>query len=143
MHIYDIAGMNVSGSYWKSERVENLAVGYSSIDDSFHKDNYDFLPVRGSPAGGGYSTVKDLLKFAVSLSSNQLLNVDYTDLVTKGKVDLQEKKKYAYGFYDQLENGIQRIGHSGGAPGINFNITNLSKYRVYHYSYGKFLISNS
>lgn len=118
MHIYDIAGMNDSGSYWKSEKIENLAVGYSSIDSSY-KNNYYFLPMRGSPAGGGYSTVKDLLKFALSLSSNQLLNVEYTNLITEGKMDMQENKKYAYGFYDQLDNGIRRFGHSGGAPGIN------------------------
>ena len=119
MHIYDIAGMNSSGSYWKSEVIENLAIGYSSIDNSSNKNNYDFLPMRGTPTGGGYSTVEDLLKFAVSLLNNQLLNIDYTHLVTQGKIELQEKKKYAYGFYDQIGNNIRRIGHSGGAPGIN------------------------
>lgn len=117
-HIYDPIGMNSSGSYWKFKEIQNLAVGYSLIDNSL-RNNDDFLPMRGSPAGGGYSTVEDLLKFAVSLLNHELLNADYTNLVTAGKVDVRENQKYAYGFYDQVQKGIRRFGHSGGAPGIN------------------------
>ena len=117
-HIFYPAGMCSSGSYWKTEETQNLAIGYSLTEGSL-KHNYDFLPMRGSPAGGGYSTVEDLFKFATSLLDNKLLNPEYTSLVTTGKVDLQETEKYAYGFFDQLDNGIRRFGHSGGAPGIN------------------------
>lgn len=117
-HIFYPAGMCSSGSYWKTEETQNLAIGYSLTEASL-KHNYDFLPMRGSPAGGGYSTVEDLFKFATSLLDNKLLNTEYTNLVTTGKIDLQETEKYAYGFFDQLDNGIRRFGHSGGAPGIN------------------------
>lgn len=82
------------------------------------KNNYD-CPMRGSPAGGGHSTARDLLKFANALMSNKLLSAEYMRLVTTGKVEVQENEKYAYGFFDGRKEGIQQFGHSGGAPGIN------------------------
>jgi hypothetical protein len=36
--------------------------------------NTDTLPYRGTFAGGGYSTVEDLLKFANALEDHKLLN---------------------------------------------------------------------
>ena len=47
--------------------------------------NTDTLPYRGTSAGGGYSTVEDLLHFADALQQNKLLNPHYTDLLTTGK----------------------------------------------------------
>jgi Beta-lactamase len=44
---------------------------------------------------------------------------DYTNLVTTGKIDTQDRTHYAYGFEDNLESGVRWFGHSGGAPGIN------------------------
>jgi CubicO group peptidase (beta-lactamase class C family) len=118
-HIYQPAGMTSSGSYWKTEEIPNMAIGYTRKDGSDLKNNYAFLPMRGSSAGGGYSTVEDLVGFAKALLSHKLLNADYTDLVTTGKVDTQDSTQYAYGFEDHLENGVRWFGHSGGAPGIN------------------------
>lgn len=118
-HIYQPAGMTSSGSYWKTEEIPNMAIGYTRMDGSDLKSNYAFLPMRGSPAGGGYSTVEDLVRFARALLSHKLLNADYTDLITTGKIDTQGSTQYAYGFEDHLENGVRWFGHSGGAPGIN------------------------
>ncbi len=118
-HIYQPAAMTSSGSYWKTEEIPNMAIGYTRMEGSDLKNNYTFLPMRGSPAGGGYSTVEDLVRFANALLSHKLLNADYTDLVTTGKFDTKESTRYAYGFEDHLENGVRWFGHSGGAPGIN------------------------
>jgi hypothetical protein len=81
--------------------------------------NTDTLPYRGTSAGGGYSTVGDLMKFASALMGYQLLNADYTDLLMTGKVDTGGGAMYAYGFEDGRKNGAGAVGHSGGAPGMN------------------------
>jgi CubicO group peptidase (beta-lactamase class C family) len=76
------------------------------------------LPYRGTSAGGGYSTVGDLLRFATALRAHKLLNATYSELLTTGKVDAG-RGKYAYGFQDQVVDGVRLIGHGGGAPGMN------------------------
>jgi D-alanyl-D-alanine carboxypeptidase len=79
------------------------------------------LPYRGTSAGGGYSTVNDLLKFANALIGNKLVNSQLTNLLTTGKVDTPRPGlKYGLGFEDATSpDGIRRIGHGGGAPGMN------------------------
>lgn len=81
--------------------------------------NTDTLPYRGTSAGGGYSTVQDLLRFADALQQNKLLSAQYTTLLTTGKVDTPGGGRYAYGFEDHSENGTRCFGHGGGAPGMN------------------------
>jgi CubicO group peptidase (beta-lactamase class C family) len=75
--------------------------------------------VKGGPAGGGFSTAPDLLKFANALTGHKLLSQRYTDIVTTGKVDASPGVKYGYGFFCSEVNGKRRIGHSGGFSGIN------------------------
>jgi CubicO group peptidase (beta-lactamase class C family) len=77
------------------------------------------LPYRGTSAGGGYSTVEDLLKFATALMGHKLLNAAYTNLLITGKVDSGNGRMYAYGFEDARKNGEGAVGHGGGAPGMN------------------------
>ena len=86
-NIYDVAGMNLSESYFRNESVENLATGYTNLTPqgqtsrAFQSNNLDMLPLRGTPAGGGYSTIGDLLKFDKALRSGELLNAKYTQYV--------------------------------------------------------------
>jgi hypothetical protein len=81
----------------------------------------DTLPYRGTSAGGGYSTVEDLLAFANGLESHKLLDVKHVDLLTTGKVKTPRGgSKYAYGFSDEVSaDGARCFGHGGGAPGMN------------------------
>ena len=63
--------------------------------------------VKGSPAGGGYSTVEDLLNFSKALLSHKLLGPEWTEALFEGKVDVDSTSrftKYAYGFCDKREN---------------------------------------
>jgi CubicO group peptidase (beta-lactamase class C family)/C-terminal processing protease CtpA/Prc len=117
-HIYQRAGMTNSDAYEMHARTPNLAMGYAgSGGEAGRKENTGSRPNRGGPAGGGYSTVEDLLKFAVALRENKLLSAQYTELVTTGKVKMGSNK-YAYGFGDLNVNGKRSFGHNGGAPGI-------------------------
>jgi D-alanyl-D-alanine carboxypeptidase len=81
-------------------------------------DAKDTLPIRATSAGGGDSTVGDLLKFANALAANQLLDKKHTELLTSRKTG-EAGGGYAYGFGTSSEDGVDCFGHGGGAPGMN------------------------
>uniref|UniRef100_UPI003565CE21 serine hydrolase n=1 Tax=Mariniphaga sediminis TaxID=1628158 RepID=UPI003565CE21 len=70
--------------------------------------------VKGSPAGGGYSTIEDLYRFATAFKNNKLLNTKYTNLMKKEP----EKDWYGYGMQFAGEKGSGIYGHSGGHFGV-------------------------
>jgi CubicO group peptidase (beta-lactamase class C family) len=117
-HIFKPAGMTATASEPEDVVVTDRSVGYMRDGTSWQPNN-DTLPYRGTSAGGGYSTVEDLLKFATSLQTNKLLKPQYTEMLTTGKVDSPLGGKYAYGFIDGMVNGTRCFGHGGGAPGMN------------------------
>ncbi|MBV8847242.1 MAG: beta-lactamase family protein, partial [Bryobacterales bacterium] len=119
-HIYKPAGMTRSASEPENQTVADRSIGYMQKQGGGGwTPNTDTLPYRGTSAGGGYSTVGDLSKFADALTGHKLLNAEYTDLLITGKVDAGNGAKYAYGFEDERKNGAGAVGHSGGAPGMN------------------------
>jgi CubicO group peptidase (beta-lactamase class C family) len=86
--------------------------------------NRYLLPVVGGPAGGSYSTVRDLARFAAALRDHTLLPPALGATVLAGKVPTDrlpsaDSSSYAYGFFDQLVGGSRVVGHNGGAPGIS------------------------
>jgi CubicO group peptidase (beta-lactamase class C family) len=97
--------------------VPDRAIGYMRVGDTL-KPNTETLPYRGTSAGGGYTTVEDLLRFANALTEHRLLNERYTELLTTAKPETGEAH-YAYGFQDNVIGGVRSFGHSGGAPGMN------------------------
>ncbi len=117
-HIYDPAGMTSTGSVPEEQSVPALSVGYTKQEGDIWQRNTFLLPYRGTSAGGGYSTVGDLLRFANALRGNTLLDADHTKLLTTGKVEMQ-LGRYAYGFEDRITNGSHCFGHRGGSPGMN------------------------
>jgi D-alanyl-D-alanine carboxypeptidase len=118
-HVYVPAAMNSTASDPEDQAVNDRSVGYTKMGGVKEwKPNTDTLPYRGTSAGGGYSTIEDLLKFANALQQHKLLNQHYTELLTTGKVDAQGAR-YAYGFQDQTINGRHGFGHGGGASGMN------------------------
>ena len=126
-HVYKPAGMTETGFYEPGKEVPNLAIGYSRMSQDGKKleearDNTDMREVKGGPAGGGYSTVGDLVKFHTALRSYKLLNEEYTKMVTTGKVDAGGPiGRYGYGFGDKVFEGKHIVGHNGGSPGISAN----------------------
>ena len=117
-HVYKPAGMTGTASESEDQTVPDRSIGYTVMGGADLRPNTDTLPYRGTSAGGGYSTVEDLLKFATALQSRKLLNAQYTEMLTTGKVDAG-RGKYAYGFQDATINGTRCFGHGGGAPGMN------------------------
>jgi len=117
-HIFKPAGMTGTDSEPEDQAVSDRSVGYTKFGGNGLQRNTDTLPYRGTSAGGGYSTVEDLSRFATALQTNKLLNAQYTELLTTGKVDTG-RGKYAFGFQDEVINGTRCFGHGGGAPGMN------------------------
>jgi D-alanyl-D-alanine carboxypeptidase len=122
-HVFKPAGMRDTDSYESTRDVANLAVGYTRIGadgrgrpENPRRPNTSLLPFKGSPAGGGYSTLDDMLHFDRALRTHKLLSAKFTELITTGKVDAPFGK-YAYGFGDSRVNGKRYVGHNGGAPG--------------------------
>ena len=118
-HVFKPAGMNSTDSLPESETVADRSVGYMKEGPGSWKPNTDTLPYRGTSAGGGYSTVEDLYRFAMALEGHKLLDAEHTELLVSGKVDTPRGDKYAYGFSESEENGLACFGHGGGAPGMN------------------------
>lgn len=116
--VFKPARMTSTGSDPENETVANRSVGYAKIEGSW-KANTDTLPYRGTSAGGGYSTVGDLLRFANALQEHKLLDPQFTELLTTGKVDMPGGGRYGYGFGERTMNGIRCFGHNGGAPGMS------------------------
>jgi D-alanyl-D-alanine carboxypeptidase len=80
------------------------------------------LPYYGTPAGGGYSTVDDILTFARAIQSNRLLDPKHTAMLTTGKVDTGNGY-YSLGLVVSSRNGVTCYGHGGSAPGVNGDLT--------------------
>jgi CubicO group peptidase (beta-lactamase class C family) len=126
-HIFKLAGMRDTDSYEMDRDTSNRAIGYTNTEPNGRlesisgRDNASMLPVKGGPAGGGFSTARDLVKFADALGTRKLLSPKFTELVLTGKVERDEEGggKYAYGFAEDRVNGKRIIGYAGGYPGAN------------------------
>jgi D-alanyl-D-alanine carboxypeptidase len=122
-HVFEPAGMVATSSPMEDKATEpNRSIGYTWRDAKTLQPNTDTLPSRATSAGGGDSTVKDLLAFANALTHDKLLDAEHTKLLTTGKVDTP-MGKYAYGFGEYVHDGVRCFGHGGGAPGMNGQLT--------------------
>ncbi len=118
-HVYQPAGMTSTGSEPEDQAVPGRAVGYTRPPGAgAAMPNTQTLPYRGTAAGGGYTTVGDLLRFATALTAHRLLDAWHTDLLTAGKVEAIGGR-YAYGFIERHVSGVRAIGHGGNAPGMD------------------------
>jgi CubicO group peptidase (beta-lactamase class C family) len=119
-HIYAPAGMSNSDSYDMDRPVENLAIGYHpDADSEFGWENNIYLHVvRGGPAGGGFSTVGDLHRFAQALLAGKLVSQESLDRMWTD----HSGEGYGYGFGLSMSPNGRVVGHGGGFPGINANL---------------------
>jgi D-alanyl-D-alanine carboxypeptidase len=115
-HLFRRAGMRSTGSLPESVDVPNRAIGYmrASPMGGAWVPNTDTLPWRGTAAGGGYSTVGDLLRFAQALGSGRLISK-----ATLAEATRPHQQQYGHGFEVQRQGPLRSYGHGGGAPGMN------------------------
>jgi len=125
-NIFQPAGMVNTDSYEMDRPTPNLAIGYEKVfgpdgKPGFRNNIFDHV-VKGGPAGGGFSTVEDLLRFDVALRSNKLLKQETRELLMAAKPELKSPG-YGYGFGLSVDEKLGRVvGHSGGFTGINSNL---------------------
>jgi CubicO group peptidase (beta-lactamase class C family) len=111
-HVFVPAGMLHTDSRPESDQVSGRAIGYVRGPNGLIP-NTSTMPWSGTSAGGGYSTVGDLLLFAEALQAGKLLDPALLKLATTGDAVHPD---YGMGFYVLRGGGY---GHGGGAPGIN------------------------
>lgn len=85
----------------------------------------------GLPAGGGYSTVDDLHRFATALRGSALLDPAHRVLLTTPKV-AAGSAQWSLGLRVAMRNGETCYGHRGSAPGVNadFAVSPRSAYVI-------------
>jgi CubicO group peptidase (beta-lactamase class C family) len=109
--VFAPAGMTRTDSRPEVEAVPGRATGYVRGEGG-PTTNKAGMPWRGTSAGGGYSTVGDLLRFANALRSGALVDA----ALLKEAVTDKAGRRYGLGFYARPDGSF---GHGGGAPGIN------------------------
>jgi CubicO group peptidase (beta-lactamase class C family) len=121
-HVFQPAGMTRTGSEPESTPVAERAVGYLWHPAGKWTPNTNALPYRGTAAGGGYSTVGDLLKFADAVLSHRLLRPESTALLIAGVAD-DDAGAYSAGVSDGREiAGAEVVGHTGGGAGVSADL---------------------
>ncbi len=120
-NIFAKAGMKDTGSLPEAERVPMRSVGYMRKNGAW-VNNADTLPWRASSAGGGYSTVGDLFRFAEALMNGKLIKPELFSQMTSVEARAGEMGPgdgYGFGMMVSSEPQGKRFGHGGGAPGMN------------------------
>ncbi len=125
--VFEPLSMNATGHGSLDRVVPDLATGYSIGSDGERRSNARLLLAHsafdapsGGPAGGGYSTIDDLGRFARALLDE---DVDGAGVLLRGLLDAvpadAPEERYGYGLIETLTEGCQSFGHTGGYTGIN------------------------
>ncbi len=111
--VLDPAGMKDSGYFHSDSIVPRVAMGYTRAHAGEEpspqtplRENIFSRPGRGSAAGGGYATARDLHHFARALLDVRLVSKKIIPWVTGDEVGAQR-------------GGAVGLGFAGGAPGIS------------------------
>jgi CubicO group peptidase (beta-lactamase class C family) len=117
-HVYRPAGMANADHYRRDDRAAGFALGYMKTEDGTWQDNGSDLSLRGSAAGGGYASARDMFAFSRALAQERLLTRAQLDVLWTPH---QQTGPMAYGYLSAIGGSPERrwIGHNGGAPGIS------------------------
>ncbi|HVG24885.1 MAG TPA: serine hydrolase domain-containing protein, partial [Thermoanaerobaculia bacterium] len=99
--VFDAAGMSGSGFFDIRKPVPDVATGYTLRFGPEPLENTTMRPsLRGIPAGGSYSTARDLLLFERAVRGRKLLNEQWTRWILGGDMNAE-------------------LTWAGGSPGVN------------------------
>ncbi|MCE7924777.1 MAG: class A beta-lactamase-related serine hydrolase [Haliscomenobacteraceae bacterium CHB4] len=116
--IYDKAGMQQSGTFVFDRTTKPLATPLARAGNEGWKEAEHGK--RGSPTGGGYSNVRDMLLFAKKLKNNSFVSSEsFKNMISDKTSGLKNAFPYGYGFIPQKNGGEYSYGHGGIASGIN------------------------
>jgi CubicO group peptidase (beta-lactamase class C family) len=126
--VFAPAGMKKSAWYTTDDVVENRATAYCRADEIGRSgdgwySNVLLHGMRGTPAGGSYSNVDELLAFANALTTHKLLNAATTDSLLAPRGATPMGGESAYGFLvGRGRGGDFSFGHAGGFPGVSTSL---------------------
>ena len=93
--------------------LEGATVNPARAPGDVLRPNEDVVPGRGSPAGGGYSNVQDLMRFADALRHDRLLQPGWTEWILGGPEPRSASQAKL-----PLEHR-RGLAMDGSAPGVN------------------------
>ncbi len=117
-HIYKPLGMTASDSYLMDGSVPNLASPLKKTPAGWEVAPHGR---RGSSAGGGFSTPRDIVKYAQGLANGKVVSPASFKLLTTSKTrSLNSSTDYGYGFILEQHGTLSSYGHGGITSGVNF-----------------------
>jgi D-alanyl-D-alanine carboxypeptidase len=128
LHVFAPAGMRRTSG----DPREPYARGHTFMRQdgsiALSPDVNDFaLPATGSPAGGWYSTVEDLVAFARAFREGRLVSAESLKRMLTPYVATDRGTKYGYGFEITTRNGETVFGHNGHHLGISAQLDVYAK----------------
>ena len=120
-NIFEPIEMTNTDGFDKDSPVINRATGYTKVYENGNVtwNNHQFTRVmRGSPSGGVYSTIEDMLKFDIAIRSNKLLSPEYTEILLEGRPELNASF-HSYGFFVSEGAEGRAASHKGDGRGMN------------------------
>ena len=129
-NILDPAGMTRTGFPLHDDMTDTAVPMW--MKDGKLQSTMDQWPWRGTPAGGGVSTVDDEAKFIAALNEGKLISKASLAFATHapGGFGFKEGNGFGYGFIESGSNGLKYWGHGGGAHGDSLVLSYYPKTRV-------------
>lgn len=125
-HVFEPAGMIATSYPIEDPEPSQISIGYTREDPNnpdaqgpLRRVPAGMIPVRGTPAGGGFSTVGDFNRFAQALLSGKLISRALLEqVIASDHVAGSPGNRFGLlGLKDA--KGRHWIGHNGGAAGQN------------------------
>jgi len=117
-NVFGPSGMSDTGFYGEDVPSESMATSYSQSSDSETgwEESAPGHFTRGGPAGGGYSTARDLHRFTMALASGELIPGEALERMWAPH--REGDQGYGYGFMLRMSPAGYVVGHEGGFPGV-------------------------
>ena len=123
--IFALAGMHDTSFTDLDDPLPNRAVGYTrrgadgQMAAGARRPNFYLVPAAGGAAGGAYTTVADMVRFAVAVQHGILLQRTSWSLMSSKHVQVTTTSWYGYGLDIDENSGTRILGHDGGVPGFD------------------------
>lgn len=129
-NLFVALGMNNTGWYHGDSLYTSVATAYYDQDSLGNWSENPYLIMKGSSAGGGYSTVKDLLIFARALVNGEVVAKSTFEEMKKDRFE----NGYGYGLSLRNLNDQFVFGHNGGFPGVSGEVDIFPEKGLYSIS---------
>lgn len=116
-HVFKPLGMDDTGSFSLEDPIPNVAMGYfqdASAPLGWRENTLRYV-YRGGPAGGGYSTVGDIHRFALGLLDGKLISKASRDYLWTRNLP----NEYGAGFMITGSKAGKIVGHEGMYVGVS------------------------